>query len=1299
MNKIRDFIIIFCFSLLLFCSAANAAIWTVTNCDDNVATAGSLRWAMFNAASGDEIDFNIPTSDPSYEGAGVWRISIHSTLPNISVGNVFVNGSSEAVYIGGDPNPYGPEIMISAEASPIDGIELSSNNNTVEGLVINNFNGGNAIFINGSSNEVCGCYLGTDPTGAYDASNATNNIQIINGNYNLIGGNTPEARNLISGSSSNGILLSQSNSNEVKGNYIGLDRTGNSPIPNNLGIQFMSGGSGCNYNIIGGTTAGEKNIISGNSTGIGIYDSGANKQIIGNYIGTDATGTFGIPNSYGVFIGYGATSNEVGGSSVSKRNIISGNSSIGIWLYGAGTSRNSIEGNYIGLNSSGSSLGNGIGVELNGQASNNIIGGDVNGDRNIISGNSNYGILFDGSSSNEVKRNYIGTDSTGSSARANGYGVWITSGSNYNVIGGETYQGHNLISGNTGTSGSCGILIVNDSDHNLVKYNLIGTDASGTAAIPNLRGVQIGSSYVNEDYNAVEFNLISGNSDRGVYLNYAGGSNEVNSNYIGLSGTGGSLPNNWIGIDVNYAWPVCYLSSNEVQYNSGFGISYNVPGPGACTLNCINNDVKANHNYGFNISGMIPGSQVIFHGGTLEGNADYQVTRYEVYNSYPIIADFQYNDWGSPSGPYDPEDHTADGRWYNPVGLGGQVSDYVDYRNFTGWGTITPEAPTLFNGAPASAHSILWQWQDNTTWESGYQVLDTLGNVKAVARRDVTSTVEAGLTPGTSYVRKVQAFRIDNTSEASATAEATTPLPVGPVITIESPVAGDKWRTEDSHTIEYFASDPDGLDHSSGRLSLSPDSGATWTFNTGFPFSDHFVYTISPGTLTASFEGAHWRMRIMGADTFGNLGTGETAGDFLIDMFPPTMEVVRPASGEHVSGISSTYSIHWLASDNVGLAAHPITIRFSPDNGASWTTVATSQDNTGSYAWTVPAITASSCIISLEAVDLVGRISDESRTFSIDSVRPTVTAVSPTNDAQGVLGTTEVVIDFSETMSREAVQAAFSLTAPAVAGSFAWSNHSTRLTFQPTQHLLRNTTYTITIGTGACDLAGNGLAAAFSSSFSTQLGGPHVALNENGAPLKNGDYIPALPKFNAAVTDSTASLDATTVKMLVDGVQVSPLVTMTSDRDLNAAYQPATPLADETVRTHTLSVEVSDVDLDHGYNEVDTLKVSAASAAPSVTNLLIYPTPFAPSSQGKSYITFQLNKAANIRVEIYDPQGQVVWKEEFPAGGSGGKAGYNSVEFDGRSVISNAVLANGLYLVRIIADGKAAAKSFIVISQ
>jgi len=114
---------------------------------------------------------------------------------------------------------------------------------------------------------------------------------------------------------------------------------------------------------------------------------------------------------------------------------------------------------------------------------------------------------------------------------------------------------------------------------------------------------------------------------------------------------------------------------------------------------------------------------------------------------------------------------------------------------------------------------------------------------------------------------------------------------------------------------------------------------------------------------------------------------------------------------------------------------------------------------------------------------------------SSDTTPPTVISVSPLNGTKGVPASATITLNFSEPMDKASVSSALTITG-LVAGDLglSWNSNATSLTISPISGLTYATgqapgfaakTYTITVGTGARDLVGNAMTAAFSSNFAT----------------------------------------------------------------------------------------------------------------------------------------------------------------------------------------------------------------------
>ncbi len=426
-------------------------------------------------------------------------------------------------------------------------VDGNSSSNTIGGNIagagnVISSNGVDGVFLNSSmtrENVISGNIIGLGVDGTTDLGNGQYGITVVNGAHeNTIGGTTLEERNIISGNGALGVLIWSLNADDnlIIGNYIGTDSTGSVAIPN-----FEDGvriSTDAKNNTVGGDTPAERNVISGNGSR-GVYLSSGPNTVSGNYIGTNVSGDGAIPNQVGVYIN-NAGGNTVGGSNPSEGNLISGNSLSGASITGPSATGNEIIGNVIGVNAAlNAALGNGSwGVSIGSGATNNSIGSEEPGKRNLISGNQ-YGITIAGSGTNlnTVAGNYIGTNPNGILPIPNLYGVQIKSGAQNNTIGGEASGAGNLISGNT----SEGVLIQDqDTDSNVVCGNTIGLDSTGADPLTNGgNGVEI---YNGPDQNVIGGsssgcrNIISGNTGDGVHI-------------TGSSTLGNIVAGNLIGLD------------------------------------------------------------------------------------------------------------------------------------------------------------------------------------------------------------------------------------------------------------------------------------------------------------------------------------------------------------------------------------------------------------------------------------------------------------------------------------------------------------------------------------------------------------------------------------------------------------------------------------------------------------------------------------------------------------------------------------------------------------------------------
>lgn len=437
----------------------------------------TLRAAIQQANANPDID----TIAFDLGGAFV-TIFLNSELDEI-IYPVLIDGQSQLGFAGS------PVVALdgSSAGGGADGLRITAGNSTVRGLVIRDF-GGDGIELSGNagSNSIYNNYIGTDFLGTGAAANG-NGIRISDSPSNVIGGTTSARRNLISGNTGYGILVTNVNSigNAITGNYIGTHVNGLSAIPNGSdGVRVI----GAANTSVGNTGVGAGNLISGNGTnGVnisGVASTGTTVQ--GNIIGLDKGGDNPLGNSnHGVNVS-SSTGITIGGSTASARNLISNNGGSGVNL-ASNADGNFVRANYIGLNTDGDiDVGNiAQGVYING-GDNNTIGGSGAGQANVISGNGGNGVNIFNGTGNVVQGNMIGTNPSGTVAFGNdNHGVRLNASDNQ--VGGTSAGEGNTIAFNT----MDGVMVLGTNSANRILRNSIfsntglGIDLGNDGVTPN----------------------------------------------------------------------------------------------------------------------------------------------------------------------------------------------------------------------------------------------------------------------------------------------------------------------------------------------------------------------------------------------------------------------------------------------------------------------------------------------------------------------------------------------------------------------------------------------------------------------------------------------------------------------------------------------------------------------------------------------------------------------------------------------------------------------------------------------
>ncbi|MFN2623690.1 MAG: CSLREA domain-containing protein [Chthoniobacterales bacterium] len=363
-------------------------------------------------AAGDNAVILIELNGAPAEGGinGLTITAGNSTVRGLVI-NRFINGTGIVLQTGGGniisgnfigTDPAGA--VAQANGSGIDIIDSATNligGTTPAARNLLSANITQQISINGSSatgNQVQGNYVGPNAAGNASlalavAAKRSAGIVLVASN-NTIGGTAAGAGNLISGNGDNGIYINGFFADRItiQGNLIGTDASGTSANSNGVNTDngvaaVWIGGTISNLgadtnNIVGGTTADSRNVISGNK-GAGIEEAvlvdGSGNTVQGNFIGVDITGTVALGNSGPGILTQAGSNNAIGGTAAGAGNIIAFNNA-GIEIRQAGgpaAISNSVLSNSIFSNSAG--LGSsGLGIDLhNGFVTDNVTANDA----------------------------------------------------------------------------------------------------------------------------------------------------------------------------------------------------------------------------------------------------------------------------------------------------------------------------------------------------------------------------------------------------------------------------------------------------------------------------------------------------------------------------------------------------------------------------------------------------------------------------------------------------------------------------------------------------------------------------------------------------------------------------------------------------------------------------------------------------------------------------------------------------------------------------------------------------------
>ncbi len=368
------------------------------------------------------------------------------------------------------------------------GLTVTGGNTTVRGLAVVRFpEHGIDVYSNGGD-AIQNCHLGAAASGSSAPGNGGAGLRLGGPGDNAVSGN------LVSGNRGDGIRVETwPHGNLLTGNKVGTDLNGALPLGNlGHGIHLLSPAG----NTVGGSAAGAGNLVSAND-GDGIHTSDGSPQntLYGNKIGVNASGSAALPNQgRGVYLA--SFGNMLGGTEAGQGNLVSGNRYAGVYIANDSPA-NQVLGNTIGANAGGTgALGNcwlSGGVDPSAAVYIDDDSALVSG--NLIAGNPCTGVYLDThANDNRLENNRIGLTAGGQPLGNTGSGVFIH-GAYGTLVGGEDAASANRIAYNAGDGVTVITSTLNtENQANAIRRNLLyansglGIDLGDDGPTPNDAG-------------------------------------------------------------------------------------------------------------------------------------------------------------------------------------------------------------------------------------------------------------------------------------------------------------------------------------------------------------------------------------------------------------------------------------------------------------------------------------------------------------------------------------------------------------------------------------------------------------------------------------------------------------------------------------------------------------------------------------------------------------------------------------------------------------------------------------------
>jgi len=938
-------------------------------------------------------------------------------------------------------------------------------------------------------------------THSIDTSNTVNGKPVYYWKNQTNGTVPAGAGEVILANCSNLIVENQNVSNGSVGIELGFSTSctiqNNTASNNEDGVRLWSSSS---------NTLTNNTVSSNNWYGIDLYSSISN--IITN-------NTVNSNNYYGIFLGSSS-------SNTFTNNTVSSNKWYGICLYYS--SSNTIANNTVNSN-------NYYGIYLYSSSSNTMT-------NNTANWNNYYGIVLSSSNSNTITNN---------SASNNYYGIYLYSSSN-NTIANNTanwnnYYGIYLYSSSNNTISNNSLILnqttfpegisLSDSDYNSIINNIISSETGSEFAFDFRKDIEIEQyNYTGEDFTDYLANAtwqeyvnttggegfkyhIMGHSDtpdldlglffdsngdgvaqKSEFIEYCADadadeevsvSNALNGTYIlkvaGYDVTGN--PGHFDREIINGSTGI-YLKNSENQSLQENSISN--MGCGILSENSGSEIRKSTFNSNYFGVYLRDSNSVIYNNNFINNTNQAYDTGNNSWNApYPTGGNYwsDYNNgtdnYSGPEQNISGPDGIGDTPYTNILGGSGARDNYPLMEPTADLTppdiTInSPSGGTIFN---TTTVTVSWDGSDALGIDH-YEIRIDSGSWIGVGLN--TTYTFTGLSDGSHnvYVRAVDNGSNENTDSVTFTVDTTPPAVIS-----ASPTGTGIPVTQ--NVVVIF--------NESMNASMTPTliqtSGTVVTYTFAGWSSTSVANDTATWTHTVWEYNETIGLNVSGAQDLAGNAQMQYSWNFTTaaDGTPPEHSNEFPAVGGYTTNATPTISVH--VTDESGVNSS--TIRLYIQGFSVYYDLSTIPGGYNvSYTHEAGFDDGDEVTCRIVAEDISGNVLDFTWSFTVDISAPSIVSVSPPDGAENLPLNTTISATFSEQMNKTSVEQAFSIS-PGVNGSFSWNGNTT--IFTPASQL-ENITYTITINTGAKDLAGNSLANNYSWSFTAGTGIPPEHSNE-----------------------------------------------------------------------------------------------------------------------------------------------------------------------------------------------------------